>query len=112
MITVNGVHNIEQKTDYQIKQNKVATMNSESFSTHLNKARSLNDIFEEAAEKYNVSVDLLKAIGKAESNFNPKAVSRAGAQGVMQLMPATAASLGVKDPLIQSRILWVVQNTY
>lgn len=97
MITVNGVHNIEQKTDYQIKQNKVATMNSESFSTYLNKARSLDDIFEEAAEKYNVSVDLLKAIGKAESNFNPKAVSRAGAQGVMQLMPATAASLGVKD---------------
>ena len=40
---------------------------------------------------------MLKAIGKAESNFNPKAVSRAGAQGVMQLMPATAASLGVKD---------------
>jgi hypothetical protein len=44
-----------------------------------------------------VPVELLKAIGKAESNFNPNAVSRCGAQGVMQLMPATAKSLGVTD---------------
>lgn len=39
----------------------------------------------------------MKAIGKAESGFNPQAVSSAGAQGVMQLMPATARSLGVED---------------
>ncbi len=59
---------------------------------------SMDSIFEEAAQRYDISVDLLKAVAKAESNFNPNAVSKAGAIGVMQLMPATARSLGVADP--------------
>lgn len=59
---------------------------------------TLDDIFERAAARYNVSADLLKAIGKAESGFNAGAVSCAGACGVMQLMPSTAKSLGVTDP--------------
>ena len=54
--------------------------------------------FRKAAQKYNVSESLLKGIAKAESNFNAKSVSSAGAMGVMQLMPATAKSLGVTDP--------------
>ncbi len=54
--------------------------------------------FKEAALKYDVSESLLKAIAKAESNFNAKAVSSAGAMGVMQLMPATAEGLGVDNP--------------
>lgn len=58
----------------------------------------MDAIFEEAAALYQVPVRLLKAIGKAESGFDAHAVSGAGAQGVMQLMPATAASLGVTDP--------------
>lgn len=53
--------------------------------------------FKEAAKKYNVSESLLKAIAKAESNFNPNDVSSSGAMGIMQLMPETARSLGVKD---------------
>lgn len=53
--------------------------------------------FQEAAQSYGVPVALLKAMGKTESNFNQSAVSSAGAIGVMQLMPGTAASLGV-DP--------------
>lgn len=59
---------------------------------------SLDTIFEEAAQLYHVPSGLLKAIGKVESNFNPSIVSSAGAQGVMQLMPDTAKSLGVEDP--------------
>lgn len=59
---------------------------------------SMDAIFEEAAQRYNVPAILLKAVGKAESGFNANAVSAAGAQGVMQLMPATAQSLGVTDP--------------
>lgn len=67
------------------------------FSSYLDTEKSFENIFQEAAQTYNVSVDLLKAIAKQESNFNPNATSRSGAQGVMQLMPRTAESLGVTD---------------
>ena len=50
-----------------------------------------------AAEKYNVDPDLVKAVIMAESSFNPSAVSSKGAVGLMQIMPDTAESLGVKD---------------
>lgn len=58
----------------------------------------MDAIFEEAAYKYSLPPNLIKAVAKAESNFNPQAVSHAGAVGVMQLMPGTARNLGVTDP--------------
>ncbi len=67
------------------------------FSSYLKTDKNLEDIFAEAAQTYGVSIDLLKAMTKQESNFNPNATSRSGAQGLMQLMPATAASLGVTN---------------
>lgn len=54
--------------------------------------------FQAAADAYQVPVGLLKAVAKAESAFTPDAVSHCGAVGMMQLMPATARSLGVRDP--------------
>jgi soluble lytic murein transglycosylase-like protein len=52
----------------------------------------------EVASRYGVSAELVAAVIEAESEFNPRAVSRRGAQGLMQLMPKTAATLGVDDP--------------
>ena len=51
----------------------------------------------EAANRYAVSEDLVIAVIEVESRFDARAVSHRGAQGLMQLMPATAASLGVRD---------------
>jgi soluble lytic murein transglycosylase len=50
------------------------------------------------ARQYRLHPALLRAVIKAESDFDPAAVSRTGAQGLMQLMPRTAASLKVRDP--------------
>lgn len=58
---------------------------------------NLDDIFKEAAEKYNVSYDLLKAIAYNESRFQADATSSVGAMGIMQLMPSTASAMGVQD---------------
>jgi soluble lytic murein transglycosylase-like protein len=51
-----------------------------------------------AAQRYDLPVNLIKSVIRAESNFQVNAVSQAGAQGLMQLMPATARELGVKNP--------------
>ena len=60
--------------------------------------KSLDTIFDEASQKYHVPKKLLKAVAKAESGFQTDAVSNCGAEGVMQLMPSTAAALGVANP--------------
>src|SRR6185436_3307146 len=59
--------------------------------------RALDQIIEEAAAAHGVSAHLLRAVVEGESGFDPWTVSRAGAQGLMQLMPATAALMGVND---------------
>lgn len=59
----------------------------------------LQSVISEVAKSQGVKADLVTAIIQAESNFNPRAKSSAGAQGLMQLMPATAKELGVRNPL-------------
>jgi soluble lytic murein transglycosylase-like protein len=60
-------------------------------------ATKFTEIIADAAEEYGVEAELIRAIIHAESAFNPKAVSHRGARGLMQLMPATARSLGVRN---------------
>lgn len=58
---------------------------------------SLTDVIAAASDKHRIDPDLITSVIHAESAFNPKAVSPKGAQGLMQLMPGTASSLGVTN---------------
>ena len=58
---------------------------------------NVNDLLVHAGAQHNIDVELLASVVKAESGFHPDAVSRTGARGLMQLMPATARTLGVND---------------
>lgn len=85
-------------------EQNVKTTSKGNFETILNQtsqkkytSSQLDSIFEEAAKTYHISLDLLKSVAKAESDFDTTCVSTSGAQGVMQLMPETAKALGVTD---------------
>ena len=59
---------------------------------------TIDEHIKEVAARHGVRADLVAAVIEAESDFNPRAVSRRGARGLMQLMPKTAKRLGVADP--------------
>lgn len=100
---VNSVDNILDGNMYLVSQGEnIKPSSATDFDGVVNQissgSESLDDIFAEVADEYGVNLNLLKAVAKAESDFDTEAVSWCGAQGIMQLMPTTAESLGVEDP--------------
>lgn len=98
--TEDSANNILQQTtggtdinDLKISNN-IDTYNSPSEDTK----SQINSVIEKTAQKYGLDSDFVKAIVGQESSYNPDAVSKAGAMGLMQLMPKTSESLGVKNP--------------
>ena len=90
---VKGRNNTENTLFDKMLANESAKLNSSGSQNTYN----LKSIFEEASEKYGVSYDMLTAIAWHESRFQPDVTSSAGAMGLMQLMPETAAAMGVTD---------------
>jgi soluble lytic murein transglycosylase-like protein len=93
------VHFTNAPTDPQYRRMGGAPSGSEAGWLRLPKGDTrpyLNEITE-ASNRYGVPGRLVTAVIHAESGFNPRAVSRKGAQGLMQLMPATASNLGVRN---------------
>ncbi len=73
--------------------------NPDAASAGTNKKSQLLSMINQVANKHGVDERLVQALIKQESGFNPNAKSKAGALGLMQLMPSTAKALGVADPL-------------
>ena len=63
-----------------------------------NSPTAVDDLVAQAAARHGVDPDLIHAVIRAESDYNPRCESHAGAMGLMQLMPGTASGLGVTDP--------------
>lgn len=85
--------NAPTSTDYKLymkerKQRIQQTINTKKY----------DDIIKKAQNKYGVEFSLIKAVIQVESGFNPKAVSKKGAKGLMQIMPDNYKNLFVKDP--------------
>ncbi len=91
---------IQQKVDIPLvlPKDALASIDEQNpFSVNIKKSKQYYPIITKAAARYEVDPNLIKAIIMVESSYNPQAVSRVGAKGLMQLMPRTARAMGVED---------------
>lgn len=82
-------YNIEKVVNEKVKKTQTTQATGKS---------ALTNLISQVCENHGVDENLINAIIKQESNYNPNAKSKAGAVGLMQLMPSTAKAMGVKDP--------------
>ncbi|GFP77533.1 lytic transglycosylase domain-containing protein [Clostridium fungisolvens] len=78
--------------------NAVLKLTSKGSSTSGSNMARIDNAIAQASQKYGVNQDLIRAIIKQESGFNPYSVSGAGATGIMQIMPENFSGLGITDP--------------
>lgn len=95
----NDITNATLRRAIQEVNDATRVYNPDAVNASTNKKSQLLNMINQVANKHGVDERLVQALIKQESGFNPNAKSKAGALGLMQLMPSTAKALGVADPL-------------
>jgi soluble lytic murein transglycosylase-like protein len=97
-LVVRGSRKSKPKPSAKAKGTGTASKSSGGSSRDPARYRRYDGLIGEAARLYQLPEPFIRAVVRVESDFNPSVVSRAGAMGLMQLMPKTARSMGVSDP--------------